>query len=201
MLREKMYQSLKHKHAEKKGDQDKHLLHVRESLHKAIYPLFEAFQSEKYIFSFEFNTPRFSMLSIEDCKIKKMVALLEGNHSNDEFTFKATDRFAWNEQQQQLYIFTINYQMLEATIDTKDLKEENVVLEEYEYLPQNIIDCSFIVTPRGLFAFGGIARCSKKKIQYNLQVYHFNQEKLTWVAVSSLDKPRINPKLTLSSSQ
>ena len=31
------------------------------------------------------------MLSIEDNKIKKMVAGVESNHINDEFTFKVND--------------------------------------------------------------------------------------------------------------
>ncbi len=60
-------------------------------------------------------------------------------------------------------------------------------MEEYEYLPQNIVDCSFIYTMKGLFAFGGIARHSKKKVVFNRSVYHFNREKLTWVAVAELD--------------
>ena len=56
-----------------------------------MYPTIEAYHENKFIFSFEFNTPRFSMLSIEDNKIKKMVAAVEGNHNNEEFTFKASD--------------------------------------------------------------------------------------------------------------
>ena len=64
--------------------------------------------------------------------------------------------------------------MFEARIGSASIssasssKEETVSLEEYEYLPKNIVDSSFIYTPKGLFAFGGVARCSKKRIEYNL---------------------------------
>jgi N-acetylneuraminic acid mutarotase len=73
-----------------------------------------------------------------------------------------------------------------------------MVIEEYEYLPSNIIDCSFISCSNGLYAFGGISRNSKKKAHYNLNVYHFNREKLTWEAKAELDVARIKPKLILS---
>ena len=68
-----------------------------------------------------------------------MVAVIEGGHNNEEFTFKTTDKYAWNAEKQELYIFTANYQMLEATINVKDFKEETITLEEYEYPPQNIV--------------------------------------------------------------
>lgn len=52
----------------------------------------------------------------------------------------------------------------------------------------------------GLFAFGGIARFSKKKMLYNQDIYHFDQIKLTWIPVATLPTPRMQPKLTLSRS-
>lgn len=55
-------------------------------------------------------------------------------------------------------------------------------------------------TPQGLYAIGGIARNSKKKVNYNTKIYHFNREKLTWEGVAQLDQPRINPKLVVSES-
>ena len=55
-----------------------------------------------------------------------------------------------------------------------------MILEEYEYLPNNINQFNVIYTKKGLYAFGGIARNSKKKIQYNKHIYHFNKQKLTW---------------------
>ena len=119
-----------------------------------------------------------------------MVAVAEennhaGNHS-EEFTFKSTDSYVWNEEESKFYIFTANYQMLELTINVSDFKDETVILEEYEYLPQNITECSFIYTEKGLFAFGGIARHSKNKTLYNQHVYHFDKTKLTWTSVAEI---------------
>ena len=79
---------------------------------------------------------------------------------------------------------TASYQMYELKINCSDCKEETLVLEEYEYLPNSIIQFNFIYTSKGLFAFGGIARDSKKKIQYNKHVFHFNRQKLTWESVA-----------------
>ena len=75
---------------------------------------------------------------------------------------------------------TSTYQMYEIKINVEDFKDETISIEEYEYLPSNIIDCSFISCDQGLFAFGGVSRNSKKKVHYNQNVYHFNREKLTW---------------------
>lgn len=122
VLMEKMSSSLKHKAAEKKSDQDKHMVSIRESLNKGLSPLFETYRSTSCIFSLEFNTPRFSMLNIAEGKIKKMVAIIEGGHTNEEFTFKLTDKYAWNEEEHLLYIFTANYQMFEAKINVEDFK-------------------------------------------------------------------------------
>jgi hypothetical protein len=59
------------------------MVSIREGLHKSISPLFEKYTSGNFIFSFEFNTPRFSMLNIAENKIKKMSAVLEGGHTNN----------------------------------------------------------------------------------------------------------------------
>lgn len=41
------------------------MIAIRESLNKALSPIFENYKSSNYLFSFEFNTPRFSMLNIQ----------------------------------------------------------------------------------------------------------------------------------------
>jgi len=51
-----------------------------------------------------------------------------------------------------------------------------------------------------LFTFGGIARNSKNKIQYNQLVYHFDRNKLTWKSVADIGEARLNPQLILSST-
>jgi N-acetylneuraminic acid mutarotase len=78
------------------------------------------------------------------------------------------------------------------------MKEETISIEEYEYLPCNIINCSFIACAGELYAFGGISRNSKKKVHYNLNVYHFNRNKLAWSEVAQLDSARVKPSLVLS---
>lgn len=103
---------LKHKLPEKKGEQEKQLLSVRECLNKSMSPVIEDYKSDEHIFSFEFNTPRFSLLSLSDSKLKKMVAVIEGTQIHEEFTFKTSDQYVWRPETQQLYIFTANYQML-----------------------------------------------------------------------------------------
>lgn len=155
-------------------------------------------QHSAFVFSFEHNTPRFSLLNIREGKIKKMIGVIEG--ATEEFTFKSTDKYVWREDELILYIFTINYQMLEVKVNLADYKEETVTLEEYEYLPNNIIECSFACTPQGMFAVGGIARNSKKKVNYNTTIYHFDPDKLTWEGVADLDQARTNPRLIPSES-
>ena len=139
-------------------------------------------------------------MNIQSSKIKKMSAVLQNHNSHEEYIFKQTDEYAWSEKESCLFIFTASYQMYELKINVDDMKEETIIFEEYEYLPSNIIDCSFISCESGLYAFGGISRNSKKKMHYNLNVYHFNRNKLTWDAIALLDEPRVKPKLVLSES-
>lgn len=44
-----------------------------------------------------------------------MIAVAEESthhtNSHEEFTFKPTDSYVWNEEESKLYIFTANYQM------------------------------------------------------------------------------------------
>ena len=81
-------------------------------------------------------------------------------------------------------MLTATYQMYEIRPNMEDMKEETIVVEEYEYLPKNIISCSFISCDNGLYAFGGISRNSKKKVHYNRNVYQFNRKRLTWETVA-----------------
>lgn len=153
------------------------------------------------IFSFEFNTPRFSLLRISLQKLKKLTARIEiTGTASEEFIFHQSDKFAWNEADLTLYIFTTQYRMYEVKINLNEFKEETVVLEECEYLQQNIVDSSFVYVPGyGLLSFGGTLKGPQNTIAFNLDIYKYNKEKLTWVAVSSLSSPLVDPKLTISS--
>jgi hypothetical protein len=69
------------------------------------------------------------MLNIAEGKIKKMVAIIQSHNAHEEFTFKQTDEYAWNEQYGCLYVLTATYQMYEIKPNMEDMKEETIVVE------------------------------------------------------------------------
>lgn len=77
----------------------------------------------------------------------------------EQFLFHLTDKYEWNEKEGYLYIFTASYQFYEVKINTEDMGEEKLTLEDYEYLPKNITDSVFIFHEQfGLYSFGGVKK-------------------------------------------
>jgi N-acetylneuraminic acid mutarotase len=54
------------------------------------------------------------------------------------------------------------------------------VLEDYEYLPQNISLTAFAIVKGNLYSFGGIKKEMDGRSTYCIKVYKFNWKLLTW---------------------
>ena len=186
------------KNIEKAADIEKSLKIFRSSLEKELCTMIEGLDSGKFIFCFEFNTPRFNLLDLQTQKIKKLTVVPDES-MRDEFIFQESDSFAWDEAKSRLFIFTASHQFFEATIDVTHMGEDKIVLEDYEYLPNSIRCSAFFISPQGnIFSFGGLKKDSRGRTSFCLSVYLFNWATLTWEVVAELPEPRINSKVIIS---
>lgn len=50
----------------------------------------------------------------------------------------------------------------------------------------------------GVFSVGGVYKTKMAQLNFNMDVYKFNTEKLTWDVVGQIPQARMNPHLVLS---
>lgn len=114
-------------------------------------------KTNKFIFSFEYKTPRMTMLNIESQKAKKITIVPEET-VGEEFIFAETDQCVWSEEKKKLYIITASHQFYELKINTDTTTEEKLCLEDYECLPHSISSSSLKCMEGDIYSFGGIKK-------------------------------------------
>ena len=120
------------------------------------------------------------MMNTRIQKIKKTCIVVEDSIAQ-EFIFNSTDKYEWNEEEGYLYIFTATYQFYEVKINTEDMTQQKLTLEDYEYLPKNITDSTFFyLHGSGLYSFGGVEKQSNGNPIFCTSIYKFNRKLLTW---------------------
>ena len=77
--------------------------------------------SNKFVINFEYNTPRFSIMDVQNLKIKRITIIPEES-SGTEFLFSNKDVCLWGEDCQALFLFTDSFQFYELKIQTDNGK-------------------------------------------------------------------------------